>query len=40
MYKNWVEGRVMTAFEHYFGALKNALGRPNLYDVWPDFEPQ
>lgn len=30
----------MTSFEHYFGALKKALGRDDLYDVWPDFEPQ
>jgi len=30
----------MTAFEHYFDALKKAIGRPDLFDVWPDFEPQ
>jgi len=30
----------MTAFEHYFAALEKALERPDLYDVWPDFEPQ
>ena len=29
----------MTAFENYFGALKKALGNPELYDIWPDFEP-
>jgi hypothetical protein len=27
----------MTAFEHYFDALKKALGRPNLYNVWLGF---
>jgi len=30
----------MTAFEHYFEALKKALGRGEVYDIWPDFEPQ
>lgn len=30
----------MTSFENYFIALKKALGRNNLYDVWPNFEPQ
>jgi len=30
----------LTSFEHYFGALKRALGRDDLYDVWPDFESQ
>lgn len=30
----------MTAFEHYFEALKRALGRADVYDVWPDFEPR
>lgn len=29
----------MTSFEHYFEALKKALGREDLYDIWPDFEP-
>ncbi len=29
----------MTSFEHYFDALKKALRRDDLYDVWPDFEP-
>lgn len=33
------EGNV-TSFEHFFGSLKRALGRNNLYDIWPDFEPQ
>ena len=30
----------MTSFEHYFNALKKAFGHNDLYDVWPDFEPQ
>jgi len=30
----------MTAFERYFEALKRSLARADLYDVWPDFEPQ
>ena len=30
----------MTAFENYFNALKKILGDENIYDVWPDFEPQ
>lgn len=30
----------MTSFEHFFGSLKQALGRNDLYDIWPDFEPQ
>ena len=29
----------MTAFEHYFNALKRALGQGDLYGIWPDFEP-
>jgi len=29
----------MTSFEHYFYSLKKALGRDDIYDVWPDFEP-
>ena len=29
----------MTSFEHYFSALKAALERDDLYEVWPDFEP-
>jgi len=29
----------MTSFEHYFSAIKVALGRDDLYEVWPDFEP-
>ena len=27
----------MTAFEHYFYALKKALGRAELYDIWLGF---
>jgi hypothetical protein len=30
----------LTAFENYFDALKKILGDENIYDVWPDFEPQ
>jgi len=30
----------MTAFEHYFNALKKALGREDLFQIWPDFEPE
>jgi len=30
----------VTAFEHYFEAMKKALGRADIYDVWPDFELQ
>jgi hypothetical protein len=30
----------LTAFENYFNALKKILGDENIYDVWPDFEPQ
>ncbi|MCK4952751.1 hypothetical protein KAS14_03120 [Candidatus Bathyarchaeota archaeon] len=30
----------MTSFEHYFDALKKALDRNDVFDVWPDFEPQ
>lgn len=30
----------MTSFEHYFDALKKALGKSDLYEVWPDFDPQ
>ena len=29
----------MTSFEYYFSALKAALEREDLYEVWPDFEP-
>ena len=30
----------MTSFENYFNALKKILGNENIYDIWPDFEPQ
>ena len=30
----------MTAFENYFNALKKILEDENIYDAWPDFEPQ
>jgi len=30
----------MTSFEHHFSALKKALNESDLYDVWPDFNPQ
>ena len=30
----------MTTFEHYFASLKRALGRGDIYDIWPDFEPE
>ncbi|MCX8171232.1 MAG: hypothetical protein N3E47_04585 [Candidatus Bathyarchaeota archaeon] len=30
----------MTAFEHYFEALKKALGQGDIYEIWPDFEPE
>ena len=29
----------MTSFEHFFYAIKKALGRDDLFDLWPDFEP-
>ncbi len=29
----------MTSFENFFSALKKALMKPKLYDIWPDFEP-
>ena len=29
----------MTSFESFFNALKKALMKPKLYDIWPDFEP-
>ncbi|RJS90045.1 hypothetical protein DRO56_05035 [Candidatus Bathyarchaeota archaeon] len=29
----------MTSFESFFDALKKALGKPDLYEIWPDFEP-
>lgn len=30
----------LTAFENVFNALKKLLGNEDVYDVWPDFEPQ
>ena len=30
----------MTSFENYFAALKKALGKDDLFEVWPDFSPQ
>ena len=30
----------MTVFENYFTSLKKAIGRDDLFRVWPDFEPQ
>jgi len=30
----------VTSFERYFGSLKKALARDDLYDIWPDFEPE
>lgn len=30
----------MTAFEHYFSALKRALGQAEYFEIWPDFEPE
>ena len=30
----------MTSFEHYFSALKKALGKTDLCEGWPDFNPQ
>jgi hypothetical protein len=30
----------VTAFESYFKALKKALDKENIFDIWPDFEPE
>ena len=30
----------MTSFENYFASLKKILGQEDLYDIWPDFEPE
>jgi hypothetical protein len=30
----------MTSFEHYFTSLKEAMKQNNIYDLWPDFEPE
>lgn len=29
----------MVSFEAFFDALKKVLGGPELFEVWPDFEP-
>jgi len=29
----------MTSFEYYFAALKKALGKNDLYEIWPAFNP-
>ena len=29
----------MTSFENFFNALKKALMKPDMYDIWPEFEP-
>ena len=30
----------MTCFEKFFDSLKKALGKEDLFDVWPDFTPE
>jgi len=30
---------LLTSFENYFRALKKAIGEPETFDLWPDFEP-
>jgi len=30
----------MTCFERFFGSLKKALDRADLFDIWPDFTPE
>ena len=30
----------MTCFEKFFNSLKKALGKEDLFDVWPDFTPE
>jgi hypothetical protein len=30
----------MTSFERHFSALRKVLGEDDLYDIWPDFNPQ
>ena len=30
----------MTCFERFFDSLKKALGKDDLFDVWPDFTPE
>ena len=29
----------MTSFESYFKSLKKAIKKNDVYDIWPDFEP-
>jgi len=29
----------LTCFENFFASLKKALGRSDLYGIWPEFEP-
>jgi len=31
---------MMTAFEKYFASLKEAMGKSEIFDLWPDFEPE
>jgi hypothetical protein len=35
-----IGGNKLTAFEHYFKSLKNVLEQNDIYDIWPDFEPE
>ncbi len=30
----------MTSFEYMFRKLKDVLGDPHLYEIWPDFSPE
>jgi len=30
----------LTCFERFFEALKKALAREDLYEIWPDFTPE
>jgi len=32
-------GERVVSFESFFDALKRALGRRDLFEIWPDFEP-
>lgn len=29
----------MTSFENFFNALKKVLMKPEMFEIWPDFEP-
>lgn len=31
---------MLTSFENYFASLKKILGREDLYEIWPEFEPE